>query len=133
MKRDCCSQNEPTIQGRWLSIALCCLPGLIAVGIGMISIRLLGRLIMDLNTFVLLLVGLACPVGMGLMMWMMNKNMNQNADNLQKNDELPSDLEDYLAQLRLRRHLIDAEIAELEAQHPEAVSGSLAKHQAKTH
>ncbi|QPC83115.1 hypothetical protein G4Y79_01695 [Phototrophicus methaneseepsis] len=69
---------------------------------------------MDLNTLFLLLVGLACPVGMGLMMWMMNKNMNQSTDNLRKNKELPSDLEDYLMQLRLQRQLLDDEITELE-------------------
>jgi hypothetical protein len=72
---------------------------------------------MDLNTLFLLLVGLACPVGMGLMMWMMNKNMNQSTDNLRKNKELPSDLEDYLMQLRLQRQLLDDEITELEVQH----------------
>lgn len=72
---------------------------------------------MDLNTLFLLLVGLACPVAMGLLMWMMNKNMNQSTDNLRKNEELPSDLEDDLMQLRLQRRLLDDEIAELEVQH----------------
>lgn len=72
---------------------------------------------MDLNTLFLLLVGLACPVGMGLMMWMMNKNMSQSTDNLRKNKAFPSDLEDYLMQLRLQRQLLDDEIAELEVRH----------------
>lgn len=72
---------------------------------------------MDLNTLFLLLVGLACPVGMGLMMWMMNKSMSNSTSNLRKQDELPFDLEDYLVQLRLQRRLLDDEIAELELQH----------------
>ena len=75
---------------------------------------------MDLNTLFLLLVGLACPVGMGLMMWMMNKNMSQSTGNLRKNKEVPFDLEDSLMQLRLQRQLLDDEIAELE----HATSGS---------
>ena len=117
MKQDCCSGNESTSQWRWVSIALCCTPGLIAVDIGIISIRFLGRPIMDLNTLVLLLVGLVCPIGMGLLMWMMNKNMNQSVDNLRKNDESPADLEDYLMHLRLQQQLLEDEIAELEGQH----------------
>jgi len=72
---------------------------------------------MDLNTLFLLLVGLACPVGMGLVMWMMNKNMGKSTGNLLKNKEFPSDLDDYLMQLRLQRQLLDDEIAELEVQH----------------
>ena len=72
---------------------------------------------MDLNTLVLLLVGLACPVGMGLMMWMMNKNISQRTGNLRKNKASPSDLEDDLAQLRLQRQLLDDEIADLEVRY----------------
>jgi hypothetical protein len=62
-------------------------------------------------TTVLLLVGvLACPIGMGLMMWMMNKNMNEQ--HAMPADRKPAGSAERLADLRVQRKALEAEMAE---------------------
>jgi hypothetical protein len=78
---------------------------------------------MDVNTIFLLVMGLACPISMGLMMWLMNRQMNQNAGGPRLEGEPSPRDEDRLAQLRLRRQLLDEEIKQLEAQNTEVVTG----------
>ena len=111
---------------RRLPLALCCIPVVVvgvlaAVGAGLFS---KGRVsTMDVNTIFLLVMGLACPIGMGLMMWLMNRQMNQNAGGPRLEGEPSPRDEDRLAQLRLRRQLLDEEIKQLEAQNTEVVTG----------
>jgi hypothetical protein len=60
---------------------------------------------------------------MGLMMWMMNKQMNQNAGGRRLEGEPSPQAGDRLEQLQLRRQLLDEEISQLEAQNSEVVTG----------
>ena len=41
---------------------------------------------MNLNTLLPLLATLACPIGMGLLMWLMNKNMNSQGEQVKRAD-----------------------------------------------
>lgn len=60
----------------------------------------------------LLLVGvLACPIAMGVMMWMMNKNMSDHQSHSTTDDSSESD---QLQRLREQQRLLEEEIAELE-------------------
>ena len=61
---------------------------------------------------VILLVVLACPIGMGLMMWLMNKNMSGQKSHLMSNDQLPTNTAKRLAELQEQRQILEAEIAE---------------------
>jgi hypothetical protein len=114
---------------RWLPIGLCCLPGIAAVtiiGIGLIvgkaafGASLGGPLGLGLIALALL----ACPLGMGLMMWrgrhaapgsssdMMNCCARDEALTLLES-ELPAD---RLVALRNRREALEREVAELQRQ-----------------
>ena len=112
---------------QWFSVAICCLPGVavVMVAIGIVTFNGLGRQIMDINTLFLVVMGLACPVGMGLMMWVMNKQMSQNNDGLEYKMKPSLQIEDRATQLKLQRYLIDEEINQLEAQNPKIVSGKI--------
>jgi len=70
---------------------------------------------MDPNVLFLLLAGLACPIGMGAMMWWMNRNMSAHQGHT-PDDHMPASVTERLALLYERRRLLEAEIAELEAQ-----------------
>ena len=65
---------------------------------------------MDLLRFVPLIAAIACPLGMGLMMWLMHRQMNGPAPKLTtgQNSTNPSE---RLAVLRDQRAALDAEIA----------------------
>ena len=52
---------------------------------------------------------LACPIGMGLMMWLMNKNMGSNQSHSTPKDQTAAE---RLAALRAQRQTLEAEIAE---------------------
>jgi hypothetical protein len=62
----------------------------------------------DINTLLLLIGALACPIGMGLMMWLMNKQMSGQS--------MPgyTPAADRLQALREQRRLLEEEIAETE-------------------
>jgi hypothetical protein len=68
---------------------------------------------------------LACPIAMGLMMWMMSKNMGGHTDQATPVEQTPSE---RLAVLRQQRQSLEAEItevtriAELEAERQQALA-----------
>lgn len=63
---------------------------------------------MELTTLLPILVALACPIGMGLMMWMMGRNMGG-----QTMSAAPSEA-DRLHALHAQRQQLEQEIAEVE-------------------
>jgi uncharacterized protein YlxW (UPF0749 family) len=100
----------------WLPIALCCLPGVIIgvlLGVGTSFFGNTRINSMNANSIFLLMMGLACPIGMGLMIWLMNKNMsNQSGHSFSDKKELVSPAQ-QLADLQAQRQMLEAEIAEL--------------------
>lgn len=100
----------------WLSIALCCVPGVIVGVLLGVGANFFGNARIDnmnANSIFLLVMGLACPIGMGLMMWLMNKNMsNQSGHSFSDKKELVSPTQ-RLADLQAQRQMLEAEIAEL--------------------
>jgi len=62
---------------------------------------------MELSTILILVAVLACPIAMGLMMWMMNKNMGGDSHQSMSNTD-----PDRLKALREQRRMLDEEIAE---------------------
>ena len=84
---------------------------------------------MDVNTIFVLVMGLACPIGMGLMMWLMHKHTSQpqaplSPENYQKSIGTAK----CLAALHEQRRVLDAEITaqsqgiEMEEQSRQVVS-----------
>ncbi len=63
---------------------------------------------MEPSTLLLLIAVLACPIGMGVMMWLMNKNMNGQPN--MSDHQTPAE---RLAALRAQREKLEAEIAEV--------------------
>jgi len=114
---------------RWLPIGLCCLPGIVAVT--MIAIGLIvgeaafgASLGGPLGLGLIALALLACPLGMGLMMWRDRSMAPGNSSGMMSccapDDALPL-LEpglpaDRLAALRDRREALEREVAELQQQ-----------------
>lgn len=65
---------------------------------------------MELSTILLLVATLACPIAMGLMMWLMNKNMGGQASS---GHHPPATSQEWLAALRTQQQAVEAEIAEV--------------------
>jgi hypothetical protein len=69
---------------------------------------------MEPQTLLLLVAALACPIGMGLMMWMMNRNMSsQQGHSMPGHTAHLSEAERLMA-LREQRRQLEQEIAEVE-------------------
>lgn len=66
---------------------------------------------MDTSTLFIGLAVLACPIAMGLMMWMMNKNMSEPADHTTPGDV---SAKERLETLREQRRLLELELEEVE-------------------
>ena len=64
---------------------------------------------MELSTILIIVAALACPIGMGLMMWMMNKNMGGDSHQSMSGTD-----SDRLNVLREQRRILDQEIAEMQ-------------------
>ncbi|MHB8626432.1 MAG: hypothetical protein ACYDBJ_02930 [Aggregatilineales bacterium] len=67
---------------------------------------------MNLNTLLVLICVLACPVGMGIMMWRMNKPMNGQSNNAGYDAQPSASSSERLAVLRRKRQMLEVEIAE---------------------
>ncbi len=64
---------------------------------------------MELSTILIVVAALACPIAMGVMMWMMNKNMGGDSHHSMSGTDA-----DRLNVLREQRRMLDQEIAELQ-------------------
>ena len=62
----------------------------------------------------LLITALACPIGMGLMMWMMNRNMGGQQGHSMPGHTSHTSEGERLKVLREQRRLLEQEIAEVE-------------------
>ena len=67
---------------------------------------------MELSTLLLAVAILGCPIGMGVMMWMMNKQMGGQHNQAVSAGQLPAEPTARLAALREQRAALEAEIAE---------------------
>ena len=68
---------------------------------------------MELSTLLFLAGSLACPIVMGLMMWMMSRNMGGQSDHSSSDQHQPVFGADRLATLHAQQRDLVAEIAEV--------------------
>jgi hypothetical protein len=69
---------------------------------------------MNPSTLLIVLATLACPIGMGAMMWMMNRNMAGQQGKPAIGSAEPLSEDDRLQALRQQRKQLELEIAEVE-------------------
>jgi len=69
---------------------------------------------MELSTILIITAALACPIAMGLMMWMMNRNMSGPQDHSMPGHTSHVSEADRLRVLREQRQRLEQEIAETE-------------------
>jgi len=69
---------------------------------------------MELSTILVIAAALACPIAMGLMMWMMNRNMGGQQDHSMPGHTAHTSEADRLKTLREQRQQLEQEIAETE-------------------
>ena len=69
---------------------------------------------MNPNTLLIVVATLACPIGMGVMMWMMSRNMGGQQGKSAIGSAEPLSEADRLQALRQQRKQLELEIAEVE-------------------
>ena len=85
---------------------------------------------MDVNTILLVLAAVGCPVIMGIMMWWMMRDGSRQGQAPTSEQSLPVNAAERLAMLRQQRQTLEAEIAEvtgiaeLEAKREQLLSGT---------
>lgn len=84
---------------------------------------------MDVNTILLVLAAVACPIIMGIMMWWMMRDTSHQGKEPTSEQPLSANAAERLTMLRQQRQALEAEIAEvtriaeLEAKREQLVSG----------
>ena len=84
---------------------------------------------MDVNTILLVLAAVACPIVMGIMMWWMMRDSSRQGKEPTSEQPVSVNAAERLAALRQQRQALEAEIAEvarvaeLEAQRESLVQG----------
>lgn len=68
---------------------------------------------MEPATLLLLAGVLACPIMMGVMMWLMSKNMGGQSSQSMAGHPTPASSQERLAALRAQQQALEAEIAEV--------------------
>ena len=68
---------------------------------------------MEPATLLLLVGALACPIGMGVMMWLMSKQMGGQSGQPMASSQTPANSAERLAALRAQRQALEAEIVEV--------------------
>jgi hypothetical protein len=68
---------------------------------------------MELSTLLILAGSLACPIVMGVMMWLMSKNMGGQSGQTMSDPHPSATSKERLAALRAQQQAVEAEIAEV--------------------
>ena len=68
---------------------------------------------MEFSTILYFAALLACPIGMGAMIWMMGRNMHSQNEQTAPDAQMPFNASERLAELHRQQHALETEIAEM--------------------
>lgn len=68
---------------------------------------------MELSTILYFAALLACPIGMGAMMWVMGRNMHSQNEQAAPDAQAPINASERLAELHRQQQALETEIAEM--------------------